>query len=555
MIFEKYKYWISTIAISFIGIIYILRVDHVIGQFVDDAWYLVLAKSIAENGTYQLISSPIQGIQPIYPPGFPLILAGVLKLVPVLATHLWALKYVSVLAMTGVGVTSYKYYSKICKFPNYVSFFCTLLVVLSPAFVFIATSTLMTECVFTCFLLLSLTRIEINCEKDVILNRILLEVGLLVSFAFLLRSAALLIIIAILARFIFLKKYRTVVKLIGVICICILPWVIYSRVSYPNNLQTGLHGGSIVMSYFDALRMKVAGVEGSELAKPEDYLKRVNENIRSIFERDMIGMFLPSVVRGTEESGAEVMGLGGAMKMGLDTFPFARETKYFSLFFFAFVFIGILLQCKTRISSIEISLVLTFLMTIIWPWLTFRFMLPFFPFLVGYLVISLQKLPQLIQQITKMRIDEYLIVRGVLICLLFFVFIEHVNYIIIKQKNPQMIGWIDDYDAVVSLADRINKNLPVGSLIASTNPAQLYLLTGHPGISAGLKDEAWKYWRQSGLRYLANTRPVMFVPSRTGDAANIIYKVPTMSNLMIIDLGDYKTLASNNSIDVRNSQK
>src|SRR5215467_12408527 len=62
--------------------IYILRLDRVVGLFVDDGWYALLAKSLATGQGYSLINSPSPGILPLYPPGFPFLLSLVYRLSP-----------------------------------------------------------------------------------------------------------------------------------------------------------------------------------------------------------------------------------------------------------------------------------------------------------------------------------------------------------------------------------------------------------------------------------------------------------------------------------------
>ncbi|MBL8190262.1 MAG: hypothetical protein JNK38_19755, partial [Acidobacteria bacterium] len=56
-------------AISLVGclLIYLLRLDRVVGLFVDDGWYVLLAKSLATGQGYSLINSPSSGILPLYP--------------------------------------------------------------------------------------------------------------------------------------------------------------------------------------------------------------------------------------------------------------------------------------------------------------------------------------------------------------------------------------------------------------------------------------------------------------------------------------------------------
>jgi len=65
--------------------VYLVRLDLVVGQYVDDAWYMLLAQAIASGQGYHLISAPtpeLAAILPAAPPGFPLLLAIVVGLMP-----------------------------------------------------------------------------------------------------------------------------------------------------------------------------------------------------------------------------------------------------------------------------------------------------------------------------------------------------------------------------------------------------------------------------------------------------------------------------------------
>ena len=54
---------------------YLLRLDDAAGLYVDDAWYIVLAKAWRRATDIRLISSATTPILPAFPPGFPLLLA------------------------------------------------------------------------------------------------------------------------------------------------------------------------------------------------------------------------------------------------------------------------------------------------------------------------------------------------------------------------------------------------------------------------------------------------------------------------------------------------
>jgi hypothetical protein len=92
--------------------IYLLRLDQVIGMVVDDAWYALLAKSLATGEGYQMINAPTPGIRPIVPPVFPALLAVCWRLAPNFPANLWLLKSVSIAAMLGVGLVAFLYFKR-----------------------------------------------------------------------------------------------------------------------------------------------------------------------------------------------------------------------------------------------------------------------------------------------------------------------------------------------------------------------------------------------------------------------------------------------------------
>src|SRR6188508_2409944 len=99
---------------------YIQRLDRTVGMFVDDAWYVLLAKAIATGHGFTAINSPTPGILPLFPPGFPALLALVFRIAPDFPQNLWLLKSVLIAAMMGVGLVTYWYF-RIRQLPAYLA--------------------------------------------------------------------------------------------------------------------------------------------------------------------------------------------------------------------------------------------------------------------------------------------------------------------------------------------------------------------------------------------------------------------------------------------------
>ena len=116
---------------------------------IDDAWYVMLAKALAEGRGYWLVNAPLDGILPGYPPGFPALLSLVFYLRPEFPDNIWLLKSVSIAAMLGVAWLSYFYLQRLRQQPRHLAALASVGIATTPALVFLATSTAMSECVFT----------------------------------------------------------------------------------------------------------------------------------------------------------------------------------------------------------------------------------------------------------------------------------------------------------------------------------------------------------------------------------------------------------------------
>src|SRR5438128_958090 len=147
---ERQPHWLKIacgVSVLLFLLIYLLRLDQVIGMFTDDAWYVLLAKTMASGQGYTIVNSPSPGIMPLYPPAFPFLLSLVFRLSPEFPANLWLLKSVSIVAMLGAGVTAYRYFVRDRSLPPYISLCIAVAAVLNPLIVMMATSTVMSECV------------------------------------------------------------------------------------------------------------------------------------------------------------------------------------------------------------------------------------------------------------------------------------------------------------------------------------------------------------------------------------------------------------------------
>src|SRR5690349_20626555 len=71
----RFRLWVGLGTLLCV-LIYFLRLDQVVSYYyVDDGYYVTLAKALATGQGYRLINTPSGSLMPLYPPGFPALLS------------------------------------------------------------------------------------------------------------------------------------------------------------------------------------------------------------------------------------------------------------------------------------------------------------------------------------------------------------------------------------------------------------------------------------------------------------------------------------------------
>ena len=125
----------------------------------------------------------------------------------------------------------------------------------------------------------------------------------------------------------------------------------------------------------------------------------------------------------------------------------------------------------------------------------FRYLLPIVPFLIGYFLVGVHSIAARVRDAGP---PAFRIASG---CLLFFILIEHGQYIWMKGQEAAPV-WIRDGREVRAVTDFVNQRVPAGATAASTNPGLVYLATGRKAVVYIDPDERWAQWQAAGIRYV-----------------------------------------------------
>ncbi len=467
--------------------IYILRLDQVAGMVVDDAWYVLLAKGLSDGRGYQLINAPMDGILPGYPPGFPALLSLVFQLSPDFPANVWLLKSVSIAAMFGVAALTFLYLQQLRQLPNHLAALAALAIATTPAFVFLATSTTMSECVFT----LAQLGVVVVAERAIRASpehgwRLAAFAGLLGAGTVLIRSVGVAVVVAVLCSFVKQRQWKRLSAFAVVVTICLGPWLMYARAHAPTAEHRQVHRGSLVYGYADQFWMRSAGSALSGRATAADLPARAATNLMDVFGRSFVGIFAPVLLRSVEESGEELLFLGGQIGWTFVGFGGLSATIAVSFALSGIVVWGFVRTVRQRATVAEFLVPISLVITLLWPFWSFRFVLPLTPFLYVYLVKGLT-------QAAAARI-ALLVIVGLHVY-------DHTGYIARVRAGGG--DWIATFQETESTLDWMKAHLDGDAIVAATNPALVHLRTGHKTITLDRLVEPWSVWRNRGARYAA----------------------------------------------------
>jgi hypothetical protein len=481
--------------------IYLLRLDHVAGLIGDDAWYIEFAKSIAQGVGPRLINSAgPHVVEPLYPPGFPALLALVFLVSPQFPANVLLLKAVSVAAMIGAGLLTYRYASRYRGLSRPVAAAVAFGTVITPALVFLATSTVMSEPVFLCAELGAVLAIErAAAERS---TRWPMFAGALAAATMFVRTAGIAVPMAGILYFVVKRRWRHAIVFGAAFVLCTLPWSIYARTHAASRADLVDHGGVMAIDYASWFWKGEAGTIASRTEGVDVLPARVERNVANIAIRDMGGILMPALFRTPAESGLEVLGLAPPEGGKVPSMGSALGTKAISAALTLLALAGFALACRQRLTFAEPLVVATIGMVALWPFPTFRFVLPLAPFLLTYLVVAIGALASTVTRRDAPILAPAAAVRILLLVVIGLNLLDHAQYIAQVRDNDRASPWKSTDVDVTEVLNWLRDHGAPGGVVAATNPALVYLVTGLPTVSITSLGDRWERWDKMHVRYL-----------------------------------------------------
>lgn len=472
---------------------YALRLDHAVGLIVDDAWYVVLAKALAEGQGFRLISSAIAPMVPAVPPGFPAMLSPFFLLSSFPQNLIW-LKLVSVVAMLATGVVCWIDFTRHRDVAPGHALLLAAATVITPAFVFLATSTVMAECVFTLAQVVTVVLVERLVRDPRESNRAAIVAGLAGSATILIRLLGVSVVAASIAYLLIHRRWRQAVLLAGMVAVCLVPWQLYARVNEPTVEERVANGGTIAYSYQQLLAMRRPGDIRAGEASIGERLVRAGRNAAGIAGRDVGAVLVPSFYRGPSESGQELVSVvGGASQTG--SMGRGAGVVAVSLILTALVIFGAAQQPRGWLSMPALLIVCSLAVIVTVGSQTFRYVVPLTPYLLLFFWRALGGLAA---------------ARIAVLCLVGFNLMDHALYI--HQKLTGTPPWLAEFAENDEVLTWLSEHASEPGTVASTNPALVYLRTGRTGVVYLFPEENHANWKAAGVRYVVALKPSELPP-------------------------------------------
>lgn len=515
--------WIAGSACLAVAVaVYLLRLDRVVGMVVDDGWYVLLAKALAAGEGYRLINAPTPDLMPFYPPGFPFLLSFIFRLAPDFPANIPLLKSISILASLGAGVVAYWYFTRLRRTSWYFALGVATATTLAPSLVYLSTAMVMSEPLFLFLQITTIALVErgVQDEKKSRVWMWILLGGLCAGFAMLVRTAAVALTVGGLIYLVWKRRRReSMIFAIGV-AILFGPWMIYSRMNAPTMEQRQEQNGYIVQDYATQFWQRRAGEAASGTIGVGEIPARVWRNLSRIATNDTAELLMPTVYEPLKESGA----IGGI-----------------SFFLFFFVVAGLAATFRERATMAEIAVPLTVGVVLLWPWDTLRFVIPLLPFVIFYLLVGLRLVYHLHLRLRQEPMAPgWAGLTGLAALLIALNLYGNIEYIRTKfSTDPkQRPALMRAFDENLETLEWINNRLPVSAVVATENPALVYLYTGRRTLAIDNPGANWATWQRLKVSHMARIWPLpLGQPNQAERRYSIVYQSSGELGLRVIDLG------------------
>jgi hypothetical protein len=196
-----------------------------VGVFADDAFYVILARSIAEGQGYRFLNLPGSPNATHFPPGYPLALATMWRLAPSFPANLMVFKAFNAACLATIAIGVARYVRERLGDAQLAIMAGAIAAVSMP--LLILGNMLLSEPFFLALLMLLLPALEGAVETRTSAPR-LVALGAAIAACTLVRTHGIVLIPATAVMLLARRRWRDAALLMGAAVCCLLPWQLWS---------------------------------------------------------------------------------------------------------------------------------------------------------------------------------------------------------------------------------------------------------------------------------------------------------------------------------------
>jgi hypothetical protein len=495
-----------------------LRVDDVAGLYVDDAWYVLIAEAIATGKGFTLINAPVPGILSFYPPGFPLLLAAVFRIAPGFPRDLPWLKLPSLIAILATSLVAYGYFRRARGVGQTRALLLSLVIAFFPATAFLATSTVMAEPVFSFAQLAAIALVERTLRRQG--GAALLAsgaAGVLVAASILVRSIAAPLLPATGLYLAWRGRWREAIVACAVALALVAPWFLYARANAPTPEQQAVMNDQITVPYTAQFWLRLAGYQQYGWASPSELPRRLWLNVRTAATSSFGALHAYSLYRLIEPDEARSSLTAKAVSVGLTLVTIA----------------GFAWTARRRVTLAELHVAAQMVIILAFPYPSYRYMVPLLPFFVLYASEGIELAVRLGtgRDVLAGRVSSAFLAA----CLLSHLMSDFAPLLeTARTAGVRRSAWQRSFDENRALLAWVRENLPADALLATHNPAMVYLYSGRKTVGYWLPATDAPRWRAAGVGYWVDC---WYAGEKYPDLSRrgrpILYRSPTLHHVVV----------------------
>ena len=432
-----------------------------LGLWQDDGIYACTAQAIAEGADYRHIEIPGEPLQTKYPIAYPAMLALGMVVAGAYPSNLWLLHVPAALAAAGLVVIAVLYLRKVFPERTRTIWMAGALAALSPAIVSLVRFT-MSDLPYAALAAAALYVVDIKCHEYDTKRRWWWTIAgsLLAGTAMLTRGIGITLAGAIVVNLAMRRRFKQAVVAALLLITCFGAWQVRQR-------QAAKANGSLQESFLVAPEMSYS------MWLPDS----ASQTLRTVAHNTLSGAFglvyfqlaFPegAVQSALQQGGWRLVGLHvlcyGAVGLALWSFAASARKRLLALHWYAVFYAGLALA---------------------WPFQPYRFLDPWTPFILFFLLDGVWRVAALIARPLAVggrgRVATW--VSGVVALVLLGVFVVEDARIAGSSADAfHLRGAQANLTELENLEHWIAGQTEAGDIVASSMPARLFLATGRQG--------------------------------------------------------------------------